>query len=350
MKLGIIGKPQSGKTTVFNAACGKQEAVGDYSQAVHRAIIKVPDKRVDKLAKLFNPKKITYAEIDMLDAPGFTGKGKEAGGLEISQDLKMMEALMCVVDCFSADANPQKDIKDLTDEMIIHDQAIIESNIAKKEKNLLKTGDKALSAEIDLLKRALAVLEEEKPLLELALDEVETKIVKNYMFMSLKPMLIVLNMSEEKLDRIETFESDFQKFIKPNKREVAVMCGSVEMELVGLDESERGAFLEEMGIATPAVEQVIQKSYKLLGLQSFFTVGEPEVRAWTIKSGTNAQKAAGVIHSDIERGFIRAEVSTYNDMIELKTSAALKAAGKQRLEGKEYVVQEGDIILFRFNV
>ena len=350
MKLGIIGKPQSGKTTVFNAACGMHEAVGDFSQAIHRAVIKVPDKRVDELAKIFMPKKTTYAEIEILDAPGFSGKGKEAAGLEISQDLKQMEALIAVIDYFSSDAKPEKDIQDLIDEMIIHDQAIVESNLSKKEKRLQMTGDKVLAAEVPFLKKCLAVLEKEQPLVELTVDENEYKLLRNFMFMSLKPMLIVINIAENKLKESDQINSQFAKFFKPNKREVAVVCGSVEMELVGLDAAEKRAFLDDLGIATPAVEQVIQKSYNLLGLQSFFTTGETDVRAWTIKKGTNAQKAAGAVHSDIERGFIRAEVVKYDDMIEHKTFAALKAVGKQRLEGKEYIVQDGDVLLFRFNV
>jgi len=350
MKLGIIGKPQSGKTTVFNAACGMHEAVGDYSQATHRAVIKVPDKRVDELSKLFNPKKTTYAEIEMLDAPGFSGKGKEASGLEISEDLKKMDSLMAVIDYFSPDARPEKDLQDLIDEMNLHDHAIVESNISKNEKKAQLTGDKALGAVLTVLKKCLAVLEKEQPLIELALDDNEAKLIKNFTFMSLKPMLIVINISEDKLNESSNIETQFAKFIKENKREVAVVCGSVEMELVGLEANEKREFLDELGIATPAVEQVIQKSYSLLGLQSFFTCGDPEVRAWTIKKGTNAQKAAGAIHSDIERGFIRAEVVKYDDMMEHKSNAALKSAGKQRLEGKEYIVQNGDIILFRFNV
>ena len=350
MKLGIIGKPQSGKTTVFNAACQMQEAVGDYSQAVHRAIIKVPDKRVDALAELVSPKKLTYAEIEILDTPGFSGKGKEAAGIEISEDLKKIDALIAVVGSFSPDSNPGKDIQHLIDEMIIHDQTVVESNITKKEKRMKQTGDKTLTQEIDILKRCLAQLEGEKPLVEMDLDESESKLIRGYLFMSLKPMLIVLNIAEDDIPKSDEIFSSLEKFVSDSKRELAVMCGKIEMELVGLDEDEHREFLEDLGISTPAVEIVIQKAYKLLGLMSFLTAAEPEVRAWTIKRGTNAQKAAGVIHSDIERGFIRAEVISYDDYIEHKTPAALKAAGKQRLEGKEYPVKDGDVILFRFNV
>ena len=327
MKLGIIGKPQSGKTTVFNAACQMQEAVGDYSQAVHRAIIKVPDKRVDELAKLVQPKKLTYAEIEILDAPSFSSKGKEAAGIEISEDFKKTDTLMAVIDSFSP-----------------------ESNITKKEKKMKQVGDKTMILEIDLLKRCLAQLEQEKPLVEMDLDESESKLIRGYLFMSLKPMLIVLNIAEDDIPKSDEIYSSLEKFVSDSKRELAVMCGKIEMELVGLEEDEHRAFLDDLGISAPAVEIVIQKAYKLLGLVSFLTAGEPEVRAWTIKRGTVAQKAAGVIHSDIERGFIRAEVTSYDDYIEHKTTAALKAAGKQRLEGKEYPVKDGDVILFRFNV
>ena len=350
MKLGIIGKPQSGKTTVFNAACQMQVAVGDYSQAVHRSIIKVPDKRVIALAELVNPKKLTYAEMEILDAPGFSGKGKEAAGIEISEDLKKMEALMAVIDGFSPDCKPEKDIQDLIDEMIIHDQTVVESNITKKEKKMKQAGDKTVITEINLLKRCLAQLETERPLIELDLSDDELKLIRGYMFMSLKPMLIVLNISEDDIPKSEEIYAGLSKFVSDSKRELAVMCGKIEMELVGLEEEELKEFLKDLGITTSAVDIVIQKAYKLLGLMSFLTAGEPEVRAWTIKRGTNAQKAAGVIHSDIERGFIRAEVTSYDDYIEHKTPAALKAAGKQRLEGKEYRVKDGDVILFRFNV
>jgi len=351
MKLGIIGKPQAGKTTVFNAASGQQEAVGDYSQASHRAIVKVPDKRLDVLAEIEDPKKITPAEIEFLDAPGFSGKGKDAGGeLEINPEVRQMEALLVVIDAFSPDANPGRDIQDMIDEMILSDQAIVESNIDKKSRKMKLTGDKTAAREIELLEKCRAHLDSEKPLIELGLAEDEEKALRGYTFLSLKPLLIVLNIAEDKLDRAEAIAGKYQSFVSAGKRDIAVMCGSIEMELVTLDESDRQAFLDDLGITTPAIEQVIQKSYSLLGLISFLTAGKPEVRAWTIRAGTGAQKAAGVIHSDIERGFIRAEVTAYDDYVTYKTAAALKAAGKTRLEGKEYVVQDGDVILFRFNV
>jgi GTP-binding protein YchF len=350
MKLGIIGKPQSGKTTIFNAAGAQHQAVGDFSQAVHRAIIKVPDARLEALAELVHPKKITQAEIELLDAPGLSGKGKEAAGLEISQDLRQMDAFLLVVDAFSPDAKPEADIRNVIDELVFLDQVLIESNIDKRERKTRLTGDKHEAHEIDLLKRCLKSVEDGKPLIESNLTEDELRSLKGYMLLSLKPLLIVLNIAEEQLPKAAEIEAKYHHLVQAGKRELAVVCGKIEMDLVTLSNDERGAFLADLGIAKSAMDVVVQRSYALLGLISFLTAGEPEVRAWTIRKGTNAQKSAGVIHSDIERGFIRAEVTRYDDYVALKTPAAIKAAGKQRLEGKEYVIDDGDVILFRFNV
>ncbi|MDZ4722605.1 MAG: redox-regulated ATPase YchF [candidate division Zixibacteria bacterium] len=350
MKLGILGKPQSGKTTVFNAAAGMQEAVGDFSQAVHRAVIKVPDSRLQTLAELVNPKKITPAEIEFLDAPGLSGKGKEGAGLEISSDFRHMDTYIMVVNAFAPDANPTVEIKNLIDELILLDQAMIESAVVKKSKKSRMTGDKTETREIELLQKLLAFLEQEKPLIDLDLTDEELKLIRGYMFLSLKPLLIVLNISEDQLANSSAIYEKHKSIVSPGRRELAVVCGKVEMELVALGDDEREMFMQELKISEPAVSQVIQKSYSLLGLISFLTAGEPEVRAWTIKRGTNAQKSAGVIHSDIERGFIRAEIIKYADYVSLKTPAAIKAAGKMRLEGKEYIVDDGDVVMFRFNV
>lgn len=350
MKLGIIGKPQSGKTTVFNAASGQQEAVGDYSQTVHRAVIKVPDIRVDRLAEFIKPRKMTYAEIEFLDAPGFTGKGKEAVESEINPELKLMDALMMVIDHFSPDAKPEKDIQTLIDEMMLADQVIIENNIDKKARKAKLTGDKTGQHEIELLQRCLTVLEEGRLLIDAGFSADEEKLLRGYTFLTLKPFLIVLNISEAQIASGSRIIDSFSKYVVAEKRDVTALCGTIEMELVTLEPEERSLFMKDLGIETPAVEQVIQKSYSLLGLISFLTAGEPDVRAWTIKKGTMAQKAAGAIHSDIERGFIRAEVASFDDYVIHKTLPALKAAGKSRLEGKDYVVQDGDVILFRFNV
>ncbi len=350
MKLGIIGKPQSGKTTVFNAASGRREAVGDFSRAAHRAVIKVPDERLEKLAALVKPPKVTHAEIEFLDSPGFTGKGKQSSGFEISPELRQTDALIIVVDAFSADSQPARDIQDLIDEMILADQVLLESAIDRKSKKIKLTGDKSDRRELELLRKSLEVLDLEKPLIELDLPEDDSKLLRGYMFLSQKPLLVVLNIAEEAISRTGEIRQEHAHVIAPGKCELAVLCGEIEMELADLEKEEQKAFLNELGIATPAVEQVIQKAYDLLGLISFITVEGPELRAWAIRNGTSARKAAGVVHSDMERGFIRAETTAYEDYIAYETPAALKAAGKMRLEGKDYVVQDGDVILFRFNV
>ncbi|MDD3732459.1 MAG: DUF933 domain-containing protein [candidate division Zixibacteria bacterium] len=350
MKLGIIGKPQCGKTTIFNAASQQQEAVGDFSQSLHRAIIKVPDRRVEKIAEISKPDKISFAEIEFLDAPGFTGKGRDAGESEINPELRLMDALILVIDYFSDQADPEHDIRNLIDEMILSDQVLVENNIEKKTRKIKLSGDKTGAHELELLSLCRAHLEQEKPLIELAFTEEDEKLLRGYMFLTRKPFLIVLNISEDKLSGAARIQKEFSHFIMPGKQELMVICGKIQMELVGLEDSEKQLFLKELGISGLAVDRFIQKSYELLGLLSFLTTGPPEARAWTIKKGTTALKAAGVIHSDIERGFIRAEVICYEDFIELKTPAAIKAAGKMRLEGKDYIVQDGDVILFRFNV
>jgi hypothetical protein len=350
MRLAIIGKPQSGKTTVFNAAAGQQETVGDFSKAVHRALVKVPDERLSRLAELEKPKKVTPATVEFLDAPGLSGKGKESGKLEISDDLRQADAFMMVVNAFAPNADPRQDIQALIDEMILLDQMAIESNLEKRERKIKLTGDKTGILEVELLRRCGEALEKERPLTEVEFAPEEAKLLRGYQFLSQKPTLIVLNIAEDALGDADKIFEQHADFVDPGKRELAVTCGKIESELVGLDDQERRMFMDDLGITVPATEQVVKKSYALLGLISYLTAGEPEVRAWTIRKGTNAQKAAGVIHSDIERGFIRAEVVAYTDYDALEKMAAIKAAGKHRLEGKEYVVQDGDVILFRYNV
>jgi hypothetical protein len=350
MKLGIIGTPQSGKTTVFNAAAAQHAVVGDYSQASHRAIIKVPDERVDRLAEIHHPERKVYPEIELLDAPGFTGKGKESKDFNITGELREVDALIMVIDAFSDDASPRSDIENLTVEIILSDQVIVENNIENKTRKARLTGDKSLAAEVDLLKRLLSTLEDEKPLLDMELSDNERKTLRGYQFLSLKPVLVILNIAEDDLPRAKEIESEYSDLVTEGKRDVATLCGKIQMELIDLEPEEREEFLADLGITEAAMDKVIRKSYSLLGLISFLTTGSDEVRAWTVRRGTRAVKAAGTVHSDMERGFIRAEVTRFEDIMEYKTPAALKAAGKIRLEGKDYIVRDGDEIHFRFNV
>lgn len=352
MKIGIIGLPQSGKTTIFNAAAGKAEAVGDYSKASHRAVIKIPDRRLDRLGELVQPGKLTHAEIDYLDICAFTGKGKEADAraIEIPDDLRYTDALMVVLNCFSPDCKPENDLGLFTDELILIDQIVIERNLEKRSRTAQLTGDKAMAHEADLLKKCLGCAENATPLSMADLDDDERKFLKNYAFLSLKPLLVVLNISEDDLGNEDKWLQRLGGSEVKGVREFIAVCGKMEMELAALEPEDRAAFLEDLGIERPAMERLIQKSYGLLGLISFFTTSEPEARAWTIKESTKAPQAAGEVHSDMERGFIRAEVINFEDFDKYGSAHACKEAGKYHVEGKEYVVRDGDVILFRFNV
>jgi ribosome-binding ATPase len=352
MKIGIIGLPQSGKTTIFNAAAGRTEAVGDYSKASHRAIVKVPDERLEKLAALVSPRKTTYAEIDYLDIAAFSGKGKEsdASALDIPDDLRYAETLMVVIDCFSSDCKPERDFNLFNDELILADQVIIERNLDKRERTAKLTGEQEAVHEAEVLRKCLTALENAQALASAGLDDEAKNMLRKYSFLSLKPLLVVLNISETELGKEKSWLDRFAGYAISGQREFVAICGKIEMELAALGPEDRKVFLAELGIARPAMELLIQKSYALLGLISFFTVGEPEARAWTIRAGVNARKAAGAVHTDMERGFIRAEVITYDDFITYGSTPACKEAGKYRVEGKEYIVADGDIFLFRFNI
>jgi GTP-binding protein YchF len=234
--------------------------------------------------------------------------------------------------------------------MILLDQAVIENNLEKRERKIKLTGDKSGVKEMDLLRRCLVLLEDERPLIELDLNKEDEKKLRGYQFLTRKPRLIVLNIDENSIGERKALLDRYAHFVTPGIQELAVICAKIEMELVTLDEQERVEFMKDLGIDTPAVQKVIRKAYGLLGLISFLTLGPTEVRAWPVERGTIVTRAAGTIHTDMERGFIRAEVVRYDDYVEYQSPAALKAAGKMRLEGKEYVVDDGDIILFRFNV
>ncbi len=351
MKLGIIGLPQSGKTTLFNAVSGLKEAVGDYSRAVHRAVIKVPDERLDNLALIANPAKVTHAEIEFLDAAGFSGKGKESrSDLEITPELRLMEALVLVLDTFSPGADPERDLRILQDEMILADMMVLENNIDKLSRVIKLTGRMERARELEVLQRCQQALEENRPIAELKLSEEEDKLIRGYAFLSKKPQLAVFNISEDNIPNIESLTEKYAAHVRPEVRDIAVVCGKIEMEISQLAEEERSEFLKDLGIERPAVEKFIRQSFSLLGLISFFTLGTPEARAWTIPRGSTAPKAAGAVHTDFERGFIRAEVASYEDYMTHKTLPALKASAKLHIEGKDYIVQDGDVILFRFNV
>ena len=342
MKIGLIGQRGAGKTTIFNMLTGLQAQVGGFGKEdVHLGVIKVPDARIDKLSAIFKPKKTTYAEIRFTDFPPSQEEDLKSNNALVAQ-MREVDAITLVLRDFDAGANPLKDLNVLLTEMILADLTVVENRRGRLKK------EKARPQEEALLERCAAALENEESLRNLPFTPDEENLASGFGFLSRKPLLVIFNTSEEKAGA--DLEPAHQQELKRRKLQGLALSGKVEMEIAQLDESDRIAFLKEIGIVEPARERFIRAAYALLDLISFFTSGEDEVRAWTIEQGTAAKKAAGRIHSDIERGFIRAEVVAYDDFIIYGSDAKCREAGKLRLEGKEYVVKDGDIIHFRFAV
>ncbi|MCL4536146.1 MAG: redox-regulated ATPase YchF [Nitrospirae bacterium] len=365
MKLAIIGLSNSGKTTVFNALTGQNLETTIYptvSGEPNFGVVKVPDYRIDKLVEIYKPKKITYATVEYIDYIGLT-KGDVAQNRKVFDLIKDADTIVHVVRAFEDDAvshpmneiNPLRDIETLELELIFGDIELVEKRLARMEEGA-KKGKKPNEAEKKLLLKCKDALEKEIPLRNVSFDDEEQKAMKHLQFISTKPEVVVLNIGEGDLntDKALNFQKDAEKYFDDKgiskTTKVVSLCGKIEMEIAQLNPDEARAFIDDLGIQEPALNKLIHVSYDLLGLISFLTAGEDEVRAWTIKKGTSAQKAAGKIHSDIERGFIRAEVVGYDDFILCGNMAAARDKGLLRLEGKTYEVKDGDIINFRFNV
>jgi GTP-binding protein YchF len=353
MKVGLVGFSGSGKTTVFNALTGLTAEVGGYGsrEKANVGVIKVPDGRVDKLAELFNPKKKTFAEISFVDVAGPQSDAAEPSksGLDprLVQHWRDADALVHVVRAFDNPAlaqpsDPSRDIGAFESELILTDLVQVENRIERLKK------EKDSGREREAMTRLKSALESEQPLRDLELSHEELLSIAGFRFLSLKPLLVLVNLSED--DVATGPSSEVIALAEARRSPVIAMSGKVEMEIAELAPAEQREFLEALGISEPARERFIRAAYALLDLISFLTSGEDECRAWSIRRGTHAQKAAGVIHSDIERGFIRAEVVRFEDLIALGSEAKCREQGKLKLEGKEYVVQDGDVIHFRFNV
>ena len=344
MKVGLIGHRGAGKTTIFNMLTGLQAQVGGFAgkEEVHLGVIKVPDARIDKLSAIFKPKKTTYAEIRFTDFPPSQGEEELKSNSALVTQMREVDAITLVLRDFDAGANPMKDLNALLTEMILADLTVVENRRGRLKK------EKARPLEEELLERCAVALENEESLRNLDFTADEENLASGFGFLSRKPVLVIFNRSEEKASA--PLEPGHQQELARRGLQGLALAGKVEMEIAQLDENDRAAFLQEIGIEEPARERFIRVSYALLDLISFFTTGEDEVRAWTIAQGTMARKAAGRIHSDIERGFIRAEVVAYDDFIIHGSEAKCKEAGKLRLEGKDYPVKDGDIIHFRFAV
>jgi len=344
MKVGLIGHRGAGKTTVFNMLTGLQAQVGGHGgkEEIHLGVIKVPDVRVDKLSQVFKPKKTTYAEIRFTDFPASQNDDNLKGNSNLVTQMREVDAMALVLRDFELDADPVRQLNDLLTEMILADLTVVENRRTRLKK------EKARPQEEALLERCATTLENEDSLRNLEFSTDEENLLSGFGFLSRKPVLVLFNQADDKAG--QPLSAAYQDELKRRGLDGLALAGKVEMEVAQLDESDRAPFLKEIGIQQPARERFILASYRLLDLISFLTTGEDEVRAWTITQGTIARKAAGKIHSDIERGFIRAEVIAYNDFVVLGSEAKCKEAGKLRLEGKDYIVQDGDIIHFRFAV
>ena len=342
MKVGLIGHRGAGKTTIFNMLTGLKAQVGGFGkEEVHLGVIKVPDERIDRLSQIFRPRKTTYAEIRFTDFPPQAEDNLKSNTAMVTQ-MREVDAIALVLRDFEPDSAPIRELNELLTEMILADLTVVENR-----RNRLKK-EKARPQEEPLLGRCAEALENEQSLRTLAFSAEEENLLSGFGFLSRKPLLVLFNRSEDKAG--EPLGPLYEEELQRRGLEGFPLAGKVEMEIAQLDESDRAAFLKEIGIGEPARDRFIRASYHLLNLISFFTAGEDEVRAWTITRGTHARQAAGKIHSDIERGFIRAEVIAYTDFIAHGSEAKCKDAGKLRLEGKDYIVQDADIIHFRFAV
>lgn len=365
MRIGILGLPNTGKTALFNALTGMSE---DSSPVVtvkpepHVGVVKVPDPRIDYLARYYNPKKTTYADMELFDMMGIVpGGGKDSPGRRVCNQVRDVQALIQVVRGYANEmvpayenrVAPEQDVEIVEMELLFADLELVEKRLERIAVSLKKGQDKdVLLKEQRVLERCRAALEDEKALREIAFSGEDLHFLNTYQFLSQRPELIVVNIDEDAdVHEKEGMVAVVQEQLSGAGIDVIALSVKVEMEIAQLDDEDRRDFMDDLGIDTPALELVARHAYSLLGMISFFTVGKDEVKAWTITSGTKALKAAGKIHSDIERGFIRAEVLAYNDFVACDGDMGrAKEKGLLRLEGKEYVVKDGDIINFRFNV
>ena len=344
MKVGLIGHRGAGKTTIFNMLTGLQAQVGGFGgkEEVHLGVIKVPDARFDKLAQIYKPKKTTYAEIRFTDFPPSEGEENLKSDNTVITQMREVDAIALVLNDFEFGAGPLRALNDLLTDMILADMTVVENRRARLKK------EKARPLEEAVLERCAKTLEKEESLRNLPFNPDEENLLSGFGFLSRKPVLALFNQGDDKAGL--ALAPQYDEELKRRGLEGLALAGKVEMEIAQLDEADREAFLKEIGIQESARNRFIRASYRLLNLISFLTTGDDEVRAWTITKETNARKAAGKIHSDIERGFIRAEAVAYEDFIAYGSEAKCKEAGKLRLEGKDYIVQDGDIIHFRFAV